>query len=286
MLQAISAMRRSSQKHAMDPLVGAVLACNGRVVSAQEHTLDGHAEYLLLTNAETQVPPDATLYTTLEPCTFRGVDRDGKPKVSCTDLIVAKRIRRVVIGMLDPNPYILGNGVLRLRERGVEVGFFPPELMAEVEQANLAFRRVFGLGQGTTEAEELPEIRGKWLATTTFEDGRVTSEEVYLQRRIGNRFYGVMFNVDLGQKYNFFMVEVAPRVWDYAFRSKLQAQELDHGAGVICFDTDDRARAIGVAHGAFAGAGQIGIRASVELERIASWQDYGEEGGGSRQPGG
>jgi diaminohydroxyphosphoribosylaminopyrimidine deaminase/5-amino-6-(5-phosphoribosylamino)uracil reductase len=123
MIEAIAAMWRSATHDASDPRVGAVLVSGDQFFS-QEHTLMGHAEYLLLDRLGEDVTSGAILYTTLEPCTFRGVDRNGVAKTSCADLIVRKRIASVVIGMLDPNPYILGNGVLQLREHGIEVGLF------------------------------------------------------------------------------------------------------------------------------------------------------------------
>ena len=266
MEEAIEAMRRSTTRDASDPLVGAVLVSGDKSIS-QEHTPLGHAEYLLLSRLGEEVTTGAVLYTTLEPCTFRGVDPNGVPKISCADLIVSKRIARVVIGMLDPNPYILGNGVLQLRENGIEVGLFPPNLMAEIETANMQFRREFGLSLDRNESTSEIDLCGHWIATTSFESGETTREDVYIQRRIGNRYFGIVINPQLNQKYDFFMVQVAPNVWDYSFRSKRRAKNLDHGAGIIYFDSNESARAIGVAHGVFSSTGEPGIQATVVLTR-------------------
>jgi pyrimidine deaminase RibD-like protein len=266
MAEAIAAMQRSTIRDVSDPHVGAVLVsgCNS---FSQEHMPTGHAEFLLLSGLDEEVTAGADLYTTLEPCTFRGINPDGTAKISCADLIVKKKIARVVIGMLDPNPYILGNGVLQLREHGIEVGLFPHNLMAEIELANLQFRREFGLALGESGHGTDTDIGGQWTAMSTFEGGTTTREKVYLQRKIGNRYYGVMFNPELNQKYDFFMVQVAPQVWDYSFRSKRRAQNLDHGAGVIYFDSKDSARALGAAHGAFSQPGEPGVHVSVVLTR-------------------
>ncbi len=184
MAEAIAAMQRSTIRDVSDPHVGAVLVSGNRSFS-QEHKPTGHAEYLLLSRLDEEVTAGADLYTTLEPCTFRGINPDGTAKISCADLIVEKKIAHVVIGVLDPNPYILGNGVLQLREHGIEVGLFPHKLMAEIELVNLQFRREFGLSLESSETD----IGGKWTTLTTFEGGKTTREEVYLQRKIGNRYY-------------------------------------------------------------------------------------------------
>lgn len=268
MKEAIEAMKRSETCDASDPHVGAVISNGGHRFS-QEHTPSGHAEYLLLSRLTERETNGATLYTTLEPCTFRGIDKDGRSKISCADLIEERKISKVVIGMLDPNPYILGNGVLQLRESGIEVSFFPPSMMAEIEEVNREFRRQFGLSLMSEPASDA-EIRGKWLVTTTFEDGATTQEELYMQSRIGNRWYGVMFNLELEQKYDFFITQVAPKVWNYSFRSKLRAKHLDHGAGVVYFESKNSARALGAAHGAFSSPGDAGVQVSVVMKRLTS----------------
>jgi hypothetical protein len=82
-----------------------------------------------------------------------------------------------------------------------------------------------------------------------------------------------MFNPELRQKYDFFMVQVASEVFDYSFRSKRRAQSLDHGAGVIYFDSSDSARALGAAHGVFSRPGEPGIPVSAVLARVAPSSD-------------
>ena len=73
-----------------------------------------HAERLALDEAGT-AGADATLYTTLEPCDHEG--RTGP----CTEAVVAAGIRRVVVGVEDPDPNVSGRGVARLRDAGLEV---------------------------------------------------------------------------------------------------------------------------------------------------------------------
>lgn len=103
-------------------MVGAVLvAPDGTVLGEGWHQRYGgpHAEPLALADAEARHGPEAlrtaTLYVNLEPCSHFG------KTPPCADLLLAKGIPRVVVGMTDPNPQVEGRGLARLRAQGVEV---------------------------------------------------------------------------------------------------------------------------------------------------------------------
>src|ERR1700688_1807700 len=97
--QARQSVHEDTRAH---PRVGAVVVKEGKVVAVAhrgEHS-GSHAEFVAL---EKKLSEDtiagATLYTTLEPCTTR-----SHPKIPCAERIKERRIARVVVGMLDPNP--------------------------------------------------------------------------------------------------------------------------------------------------------------------------------------
>jgi diaminohydroxyphosphoribosylaminopyrimidine deaminase/5-amino-6-(5-phosphoribosylamino)uracil reductase len=99
-----------------NPWVGAVVvAADGSVHQGATSEPGGpHAEVLALSRAG-EAARGATLYTTLEPCAHHG--RTGP----CADAIAAAGVRRVVIGVLDPDPSVAGRGVQRLRDAGIDV---------------------------------------------------------------------------------------------------------------------------------------------------------------------
>ena len=99
-----------------NPLVGAVLVREGRVIGEGTHEFFGgpHAEVNAINAASGNVA-GSTLYVTMEPCSHLG------KTPPCTDLIIQKGIRKVIVGMKDPNPLVNGFGLKALKEAGIEV---------------------------------------------------------------------------------------------------------------------------------------------------------------------
>lgn len=118
MEKAIQLAKRGLGRVNPNPAVGAVVVKDGRVISEGWHQYYGgsHAERIAIEKAMKKGIDlsDAVLFVTLEPC-----DHFGKTP-PCTDLIIESGIKRVVVGMKDPNP-ASGNGLNKLREHGIEV---------------------------------------------------------------------------------------------------------------------------------------------------------------------
>lgn len=116
MKRAIELAKQGAGWTAPNPLVGAVVVKNGRVIGEGYHRKYGelHAERNALA-ACTEDPTGATLYVTLEPCCHYG------KTPPCTEIIIEKKIAKVVIGSRDPNPKVAGKGARILREHGIEV---------------------------------------------------------------------------------------------------------------------------------------------------------------------
>ena len=101
---------------APNPLVGSVIVQNQEIVGEGFHPKAGapHAEIFALRDAGERAQ-GATLYVNLEPCNHYG------RTPPCSEAVIAAGLRRVVVGMVDPNPKVAGGGIARLREAGIEV---------------------------------------------------------------------------------------------------------------------------------------------------------------------
>ena len=119
--------------------------------TASSRGADDHAEKIaLVASQRTNLDlSQATVYTTLEPCTHHARRVKGD---SCTERLINAHVQKVCIGILDPNQDICGRGVLALQEAGIEVAFFPHEKVKAIRFSNQDFIRAQqNLGMTLTE---------------------------------------------------------------------------------------------------------------------------------------
>lgn len=117
-----------------NPMVGALLVCDGQIIGEGYHQQFGgpHAEvHAIASVADEALLCRSTLYVTLEPCAHFG------KTPPCSDLIIEKRIARVVIGCRDPHVKVAGKGIAKLQAAGVAVT--EGVLEAECLKCNEAF---------------------------------------------------------------------------------------------------------------------------------------------------
>lgn len=116
MREALALAERGRGATKPNPVVGAIVVKNGKVLARGYHRRAGlpHAEIEALAKLDMRAS-GATLYVTLEPCCHLG--RTGP----CTEAILRSKVRRVVVGCCDQNPLVSGRGIARLRQAGLRV---------------------------------------------------------------------------------------------------------------------------------------------------------------------
>lgn len=161
------------------PKVGAIIAVEGKVIGRGRRGTgipgdDEHAEHNALqsvTEGDRGLLPKATVYTTLEPCT---PEVRSNPLKCCTELILQAEVKRVFIGILDPNQGVRGKGLWELQNKGIEVALFPHDLAKEIRSLNAPFIRAQrSLGILIIEPKHGQTIRtydkgGKWVVKGRF----------------------------------------------------------------------------------------------------------------------
>ena len=115
MKQALQLARRGLGKTSPNPMVGAIIVKDNRIIGKGYHHHYGgkHAEINAIQSAGENIDR-ATLYVTLEPCCYHG------KTPPCVDAITRNNIGRVVVGTLDPNPLVNGKSVAILKRQGIE----------------------------------------------------------------------------------------------------------------------------------------------------------------------
>jgi diaminohydroxyphosphoribosylaminopyrimidine deaminase / 5-amino-6-(5-phosphoribosylamino)uracil reductase len=116
MQRCVDLAKQGWGKTAPNPLVGAVIVQDGKIVGEGFHPGAGqpHAEVFALREAGEQAA-GATIYVSLEPCNHYG------RTPPCAATLVAAGVKKVVVGMIDPNPLVAGGGIKTLEQAGIEV---------------------------------------------------------------------------------------------------------------------------------------------------------------------
>lgn len=157
MQMCLTLAKRGKGKVLPNPMVGCiVLDKNGNIVSKGYHKKYGenHAERDALMKLQNNEAEGGTLYVNLEPCSHYG------KTPPCVDLIIEKKIKKVVIAMSDPNPKV--EGVLKLRDAGIEV------VQGVLEEQAKFLNRVFIKNM----TQKLPYVV---LKTATTMDGKIAT---------------------------------------------------------------------------------------------------------------
>ena len=151
MRRAIDLARQGRGSVEPNPMVGCVIVQDGRIVGEGFHARYGspHAEPTALASLR-ESAEGATAYVTLEPCCH-----SKKQTPPCVPQLIEAKIKRVVIGSLDPNPLVNGKGIAWLRNAGITVdtGVLESECATLIE----AFATTTSLGR--------PFITLKWAQT-------------------------------------------------------------------------------------------------------------------------
>lgn len=188
MRRALALAKKGSGTVSPNPLVGAVIVEDGRIIGEGYHEKAGspHAERNALAFC-TESPEGATLYVTLEPCCHYGTTPP------CTDAIIESGISRVVIGSTDPNPQVSGKGIAILKEHGISVS--QGILEKKCLKLNEIFFHFICFGTPFVVMKYAMTMDGK-IATRTGASRWISGEESrFFVHRMRHRLSGIMVGV-------------------------------------------------------------------------------------------
>ncbi len=152
-----------------NPLVGAVIVKDGNIVGAGFHAATGkpHAEINALRVAGDKAE-GATLYVTLEPCSIYG------KTPPCTGAIKIAKIKRVVAGIMDPNPKVNGKGLAELKQAGIDIDC--GLLENKIKKQNEIYIKYIKTGFPFVLVKSAASLDGK-IATTTGESRWISGKK-------------------------------------------------------------------------------------------------------------
>jgi diaminohydroxyphosphoribosylaminopyrimidine deaminase/5-amino-6-(5-phosphoribosylamino)uracil reductase len=171
LLRAIALAEGGRGRVSPNPLVGAVVVRDGKVIGEGFHSAYGaaHAEREALADCSAD-PRGATLYVSLEPCCHQG------QTPPCTDAIIDAGIARVVVASDDPTEKASGRGLGILRDEGIEVVVADGEPAVRARLLNQAFRKHARTGRPHVLFKSAMTLDGK-VATRTGDSKWISGEE-------------------------------------------------------------------------------------------------------------
>ncbi|MDH4128680.1 MAG: bifunctional diaminohydroxyphosphoribosylaminopyrimidine deaminase/5-amino-6-(5-phosphoribosylamino)uracil reductase RibD [Spirochaetota bacterium] len=172
-----------------NPSVGAILVKDNRIIGegATQKAGEDHAEVVAIKKAGDNVA-GSTLYVTLEPCCIQG------KTPPCTDLIIEKKIKNVVVGSLDPNPKVNGNGISTLKKAGIKVEYGFME--KEINELNEDFAKFIKTKTPFCIAKYAMTLDGK-IATFKGDSKWISNEKSRnFVHKLRNRVDGIMVGVN------------------------------------------------------------------------------------------
>lgn len=189
MKMAIELAKKGEGNVSPNPMVGAVIVKDGKVIGQGYHEKcgEGHAEVNAFKSLK-EDPSEATMYVTLEPCSHYG------KTPPCADLIIKNKISKVIIGMVDPNPLVAGKGIEKLKNAGIEVEI--GVLESECIKLNEVFIKYITAKRPFVVLKAAMSIDGK-IATKTGESKWISCEDSRLQvHKLRNKLSGIMVGVN------------------------------------------------------------------------------------------
>ena len=188
MLQAIQLAKQGEGWTNPNPMVGAVIVKNGRIIGKGYHKKCGelHAERTAIASL-TESAEGATIYVTLEPCCHYG------KTPPCTEAIIEQKIKRVVIGSRDPNPKVSGKGIKMLQEAGIEV--IEDFMREECDRLNPVFFHYITTKTPYVVMKYAMTLDGK-IATKTGASKWITGEAARAEvQHMRHRYMGIMAGI-------------------------------------------------------------------------------------------
>lgn len=188
MLRAISLAKKGEGWTNPNPMVGAVIVRDGRIIGEGYHKKYGelHAERNAFASLK-ESAKGATMYVTMEPCCHYG------KTPPCTQAIIEHKIGKVVIGSKDPNPKVSGKGVQILKEAGISV--VEDFLREECDKLNPIFFHYIKTKIPYVVMKYAMTLDGK-IATKTGESKWVTGKEAREEvQHMRHRYMGIMVGI-------------------------------------------------------------------------------------------